>query len=138
MADTDDMVDVAQRELQKLVRQDAGSVCKPEKRVVREDGAQAHCPSMKDAFVAQTTEAGMAVHNLYLLSYDDIPEDWEEGEDGREGGFSVYHEERDVVDLETIRKVSDAGAALVRVGDNNDFVTAVDELLFEHLLAVSR
>jgi hypothetical protein len=48
----------------------------------------------------------MAVHYLDALANDDVPENGEEGEDGRERGFSVDDQKRDVVDFEAIRKVS--------------------------------
>jgi len=52
MADADDMVDVAERELQQLVREDAARVCKSEEAVVGEYRAQAHGSCMLNSFIA--------------------------------------------------------------------------------------
>jgi hypothetical protein len=42
-----------------------------------------------------------------------------------------------MVDFEPIRKVSDSGAALVRMRDDDDFVTAIDEFLCPALISIS-
>lgn len=39
---------------------------------------------MKDSFLTQSTHGSMAVYNLNALSNDDVAEEREEGEDGRE------------------------------------------------------
>ncbi len=96
--------------------------------MVGEDGAQTHRARMQYSFMAQATETGMAVDNLDLLPYNDVSKDGKEGEDGRERGFAVYDEERNVVDLQAVGKVADAGAAFVGMGDDYDLVAAVDEL----------
>jgi len=128
MADADNMVHVAQCKLQHLVGQNACSICKAKQGVIRKDGPQSHCPAVQYGFLAQTTETCMAMHNLDLLSYHNISEDWEEREDGGEGGSAVYDKKWNVVDLEAIREVADAGSSFVGVGDDDDFVTAVDQL----------
>lgn len=54
MGDADDVVHVAEGELEELVREDAGSICEAEEGVVRKDCAKAHCPRVQDCFVAET------------------------------------------------------------------------------------
>ena len=78
--------------------------------------------------MAQTAETRMAMHNLYLLPNDDVPKDREEREDGRERGLAVDDEERNVVDLQAIGKVADAGSAFVGMRNDYDFMAAVYEL----------
>lgn len=129
MTDADDMVHVAQGELQQLVRQDTGSICEAEQTVIRKDGPQAHCPCMQYGFMAEAAETGMTVYYLYVLSYNNVPKDWEEREDGREGGFAVDDEEGNMVDLQPVRKVPHSGTAFVGMSDDNDFVPAIDEFL---------
>lgn len=71
----------------------------------------------------------MSVDNVDLLADHDVSEDGEEGEDGGEGCFSVDDEEGDIVDFEAVGEVADASAVAVLVGDDDDFVPAVDEFL---------
>ena len=71
----------------------------------------------------------MAMDDLDSFAYNDIAEDWKEGEDGRESSLAVYDEEGDIVDLQSIRKVSNTCTAGVCVSDNYDFVSAVNEFL---------
>jgi hypothetical protein len=70
----------------------------------------------------------MSVNNLDLLSNDDIPEDWEKGEDSRKGSCAVDDEKWDMVDFEAIREISYAGSPIIRVRYNYDLVTSIDEL----------
>lgn len=79
--DADDVVDVAEGELEQFVRHDAGCVAEAEKRVVGEDGAQAHRARVQDALVAQVAEGGVSVDDLDLLANEDLPEEWEGAED---------------------------------------------------------
>lgn len=79
--------------------------------------------------MTQTAQTGVAVDNLDSFSDDNIPEDRKEGEDGWKGGFAVDDEEGDVVDLEAIGEISDAGSAFVGMRDDDDFVAAVYEFL---------
>jgi len=69
----------------------------------------------------------MSMHDLNPLSYNDIPEHREEREDGRKGGFAVDDEEGNVVDFEAIGEVAHTGATLIRVCNDNDLVSAIDE-----------
>lgn len=84
---------------------------------------------MKYGLVAEVAEAGMAVNYLDLLADDNVPEDWEEREDGGEGGFTVDSPERNVVDFEAVGEVANACPTLVRMGDDDDFVATIDEFL---------
>lgn len=71
----------------------------------------------------------MAMYDLDSFAYDDIAEDWEEGEDGRKGGFAVDDEEGHVVDFETVGQVAHACSTRVRMCNDDDFVAAIDEFL---------
>lgn len=52
MADADDMVNIAHRELQQLIREDAAGVGKAKETVVGEHGPQSHSACMQDGLVA--------------------------------------------------------------------------------------
>lgn len=71
----------------------------------------------------------MTVDNLNLFANDDVAEYGEEREERRHRGLAVYDEEGDMVDFEAICEVAYSGAAFVGVGDDDDFVAAVDEFL---------
>jgi hypothetical protein len=129
MADADGMVDIAQSKLEELVGEDAACVGKAKQTVVRENGPQTHGPGMQYSLIAQTAQTGMSVYDLDALANDDVAEDGEEGEDGRKGGLAVYNEKRYVVDFEAIGEVPHARPASVSVGDDDDFVAAVNEFL---------
>jgi hypothetical protein len=129
MADADDMVDVAESKLEKLVCKDAPRVGEAKQAVIREDGPQAHGPRMQYGLMAQGTKTGMAVHNLNLLADADVAKDGEEGEDGREGGFAVDDPEGDVVDLEAVCEVPHTGATGIGVCDDDHLVATIDEFL---------
>ena len=78
--------------------------------------------------MAQTAQACMPMHDFNLLSQNDIPEYREEGKDSRESRFPIDDKERHMVDLETIREIPDTGSSLIRMGDDDDLVAAIDEL----------
>lgn len=52
MTDADNMVDIAQSELEKLVGEYAARICEAKETMVGEDCPQAHSPSMQNGFVA--------------------------------------------------------------------------------------
>lgn len=81
VADTNDMVDIAQGKLEQLVGEDAGSIGKAKEGVVGEDGPDAHGAGVQGGFPTEIAERGMSVYDVDLLTDDDIPKDWEEGED---------------------------------------------------------
>ena len=97
--------------------------------MVGEDSAQTHRSGMEDRFAAEAAETRMAMHDFNLLPNHDIAEYGEEGKHGREGRFSVDHEERNVVDLEAIGEVSNSCPAFVCVGNDDHFMAAVDQFL---------
>jgi hypothetical protein len=84
---------------------------------------------MENGLCAKATQAGMAMDYLNLLSDDDIAEYGEEREDGRECRLAVDDEEWNVVDLQSVGEVTDSSASFVRVGNNNDFVSPINEFL---------
>ena len=55
MANTDDMINVAESKFEELVRQNTAGVCEAKKRMIGENGPQTHRPSMEDSFMAQAT-----------------------------------------------------------------------------------
>ncbi|OKO97841.1 hypothetical protein PENSUB_9767 [Penicillium subrubescens] len=129
MADTDRMVHVTQCKLEELVGQNGGGIGESKKRMVGKDGPQSHCSCVEDGFSTEATETGMTVDNLNLLPNDNVAEYGKERKDGREGGFPVDNEERDVVDFQAIGEVADSCSTFVRMRDYDDFVSAVDEFL---------
>lgn len=129
MADANDVVYITQCELQEFVGQYGSGIGESKQRMVCEHCAQPHGPRMEDSLLAETAQTRMAVDNLDLLADDDVAEYREEGEDSRHRRFAVNDEERDVVDLQSIGEVAHPGSSLVRMGDDDDFMAAVDELL---------
>lgn len=128
MANADDVVYITEDELKQLIGQDAGGIGKAKERVVGKDCSQAHGPGMEQALVAETAQTAMAVDNLDLLPQHNVAEDGKEGEDGGEGGVTVYDGKGDVVDLDAVGEVPDALSVVVGMGHDNDLVAAVDEL----------
>jgi hypothetical protein len=71
----------------------------------------------------------MAMNNVDVLSNNNISEYGEEREDGRKCRFTVDDEERDVVDLESIGKVTNSSPPFVCMRNDNYFVSPIDEFL---------
>jgi hypothetical protein len=82
---------------------------------------------MKNGLVTEAAEAAMTMNDLNLFADDDIPEYGKEGEDGGHGRITVDDEEWDMIDLKSIGKISYSLAALVRMSDDYDLVTAIYE-----------
>lgn len=129
MRHADDMVDIAESELQKLIREYAACVCEAEETVICEDGPQPHSPRMQDGLIAQATETCMSMYYLDPFANDDVAEDGKEGEDRRKRGLSIDDQERDVIDFQTIRKVPHACSASIGVSNHNHLVASIDEFL---------
>jgi hypothetical protein len=129
MADTYDMIHVAQSKLQEFVGKYGPSVCEAKETMVCEHRPQPHGSSMQYSLMAKTAEAGMPVYNLDSLAYDDVAEYREEGEDGGEGGLAVDDEERHIVDLQAIGEVSHTCSPGIRMGDDYDLVSSINEFL---------
>ena len=128
MTDNDHMVDIAHGEFEEFVGEYRASVCESKQRMVCEDGAKTHGTCMKNAFMAKAAETCMPVHDLYVFSDEDVAKDGKAGEDSWKCCLSENDKKRDMVDLQAIREIMDAGATFVRVRDNDDFVTTVDQL----------
>ena len=77
--------------------------------------------------MAQTAQTSVTVYNFNLFSQNDIPEYWEKRKNCGKCGFTINDEERYMVDFEAIGKIPDTGPSFVGMGDDDDFVTAVDE-----------
>ena len=73
----------------------------------------------------------MAMHNLNLLSDNDVAKDGKEGKHSGESSLSVDDKEGDMVDLEAVGEVADTGAPFVSMGDDDDFMAAVDQFCRE-------
>lgn len=71
----------------------------------------------------------MAMHDLDLLSDDNVAKYREKGEHRWHRRFTVYDEERDMVDLEAVREIPNPRAPFVRMCNYYDFVAAVNEFL---------
>lgn len=84
---------------------------------------------MKYCLATEITQTGVSVDDLDGLSNDNVAEHWKKGEDGWEGGLAVHGPEGDIVDFEAIGKIADPCAALVCVGDDDDFVATINEFL---------
>ena len=97
--------------------------------MVRKNSTYAHGPGMKNGLVTEAAEAAMTMNDLNLFADDDIPEYGKEGEDGGHGRITVDDEEWDMIDLKSIGKISYSLAALVRMSDDYDLVTAIYEFL---------
>ena len=129
MTDADDMIHITQGKLEKLVRQYASRISKSKETVVRKNRPQSHSPRMQYGLMAQTTQAGVSMYDSNALANNNIAEDGKEGEDGGEGGLAVDNPEWDVVDLETVGKISDAFPTVVRMCDDDDLVSTIYEFL---------
>lgn len=84
---------------------------------------------MYDRFMTQTTQTSVTMDDLNLLSNDDIAENGKEGEDSWKRGLSINDEKGNMVDFETIGKISDSCASFVGMGYDDDFMAAVDKIL---------
>ena len=127
MANANNMIHITQRKLQQLIRQYTSRIREPKQRMIRKHRPQPHRPSMQNRLMTQTTQTRMPMHNLNALPHHHVSKNRKKRKHRRESGFSVDYEEGDVVDLEAVGEVADAGAAFVGVGDDDDFVAAVDE-----------
>ena len=131
MAHADAVIYVAEDKLEQLVGQDARGVSEPKERMIGKDGPQPHGSRVENALVAQAAQAPVAVDDFYPLPNEDVSEDGKEGEDGGEGGLAVDDEEGHVVDLEPVGEMADALAVVVRMRDDDDFVSPVNQLAGE-------
>lgn len=77
----------------------------------------------------------MAMHDLDPLADKDLSQKWERAEDGWKCSAAVDNPVWEMVHLESVCKIPDAcarrvGWRTVGVGDDDDIVAAVDQLLF--------
>ena len=72
MRDTDDVPDIAQAELEQLVRQDTRRIAEAEQAMIGKDSMQTHRPSVQEAFMAKITERGVPMDDLDLLSNENL------------------------------------------------------------------
>lgn len=97
--------------------------------MVGKDSSKAHCSGVQDRFMAEIAKACMAMHNLDLLSNDDIAEYRKEREDSRKGCLPVNNEERYMIDFETICQIVNTSPSFICMSDDDDFMAAIDEFL---------
>lgn len=138
MTDTNYMVNITQRELKQLVRQNRSRIGEPEQRMIREHRAYSHRARMKNRFMTETAQTSMTMNNLNLLTNHNVPEHRKKGENCRESRLAVDNEEGYMVDFEPIGEIPNTGPSFVCVGDDDDFMPAVDEFLRYVSVAFSR
>ena len=68
MADTYDMINVAQYELEELVCEYTSGIRKAEQTMVGKDGPQSHGPSMQYRLETKGAEAAVTVYNFNAFS----------------------------------------------------------------------
>lgn len=95
--------------------------------MIRKDRPQSHSSRVQNGFMAHATQTSMSMHDLNLFPNHDIAKDWEEGEDRRKGSRSVDDQKRNMVDLQSIRKVSHSSSSLIGVRDDHDFMASIYE-----------
>lgn len=123
MRDADDGLDVAEAALEHLVAPDLGHVAEPKKRVVGEDGADAHGAGVHDGLHAERAQRGVRVDDVDRLAHKDRAEVREGGEEVGQGRVDVGRRKRldgDVVDLDAVGEPAHAVARWVRVRDDDD------------------
>lgn len=133
MADTDDMIYVAQSELEKLVCQNTSCVCEAEQTMVRKDSPQAHSPCMENCLLAKITETCMTVDDLNSFSNDDVAKDGKEREHCWESRLPINHQKRNMIDFEAVGQIPYALATFVCMSDDYDLVAAVNQLLYRDI-----
>ena len=121
------MIDITQRELEQLIRENTRRIGKSKQTMVRKDSPEAHGPGVQDSLVAQTGQTRMAVNDIDSFPQHNVPENGKETKHGRKGGAAVDDQERHVVDFQSVGQVAHASPPLVGVGDDDYFVAAVDE-----------
>ena len=70
----------------------------------------------------------MTVHDLNLLSNNNIAKYGKEGENGRHCGLAIDDKEWDMVYFESIGKVSDATTAFIGMCYDDYLVSSINEL----------
>lgn len=73
--DADDVADIAQAELQQLVRHDTSCIAEAEERMICKHCAQAHGSPMQDPFMAHVAETCMAMNNLDAFPDEDLSQE---------------------------------------------------------------
>ncbi len=80
--------------------------------------------------MTQVTEAGVSMDYLYSFTNNDVSENGEERKDCGEGSLAVDDKKRNIVDLQSVGKVSHTRPSSIGMSDNDDFVSTVDQFLF--------
>jgi len=83
---------------------------------------------MQNSLMTETAKTAMTVNNLNLLPKNNISEHGKEGEDGWHGRFAVNNQEWNMIHLKAICEIVNSCAAFVGMGNNDDFMAAVDQL----------
>ena len=71
----------------------------------------------------------MAVYYLYLLANYNVPKHGKEGKYGGQCRLPVNNKEGDMVDFQPVGEISNTGPSFICVGDDDDFMSAVNEFL---------
>lgn len=132
VADADDVANIAQTELEQLVGHDTRGVAEAEQAVVGEDRSQAHGIRVQNAFVAKIGKRRMAMYDLDVFPDEDLPQYWEAREDGWECCRAIDDPMRQMIDLDSVREVSDTGArrVVVSVRYDDHSVPSIDQFLY--------
>lgn len=78
--------------------------------------------------MTETTQACMAMHDLYTFSKDDVSKHGKEGEDCRKSRFSIQDEKRNMIDFQPVREIVYTSSTLICVCDDYYLVSSVDQL----------
>ncbi len=84
---------------------------------------------MQDGLMAEAAQALMSVNDLDLFPNYNIPKDREEREDRWHRCLAIDDQKRHMINFKAIRQVSDARAALISMGYNDNFMAPVDKFL---------
>ena len=78
--------------------------------------------------MAEAAQTCVPMYYFDFLSYYDIAEDREEGENGRHGRLAVDDQERDMVHFKAICEIVNPSTTLIRMCDYDDLVASINEL----------
>lgn len=129
--DTNDVVRVTQRDSQKLVGEHRADISEAEQGMVREDCAEPHGLGVEEGVVGHGGEGTVRVDDGDFLANEYVPEQRQTVKEGCGRRLVVHNSQRQVIDFEALREVTDAFSVAVRMGDNYDFVPPFDQALGE-------
>ena len=84
---------------------------------------------MQYSLVAEATQTLMPMDNLNLLPDNDVPKDGKKGENSGHSRLSVYDQKWNMINFEAVGQVTDTRATLIGMGNDDDFMSPVNEFL---------